>query len=649
MFVDLHEMDRDSTYYFAPEADPYNPHLAKDQRASLTLFGRNNARWFDHFEFDYFTREVYDAFFPGYGASWPSYYGSVAMTYEQAATQGLEIRRSDGVLLRYRDAVRHHFVASISTAETAAANREKLLTDFYRYRKTAIEEGATDSIREYILPGGGDAAATDRLAGVLIGQGIEVKRALTAFESGGRSYAAGDYVISLEQPAKRLIRTLLDPRVALDKAFVEEQERRRRQRLPNQMYDITAWSMPLLYNVECVAAASPSNGKFEMASVGQTAPEKSAAAAKAAIAYVTPWGSMSSVRLLAAAHKSGLQVWSADKAFSLKGRKYPSGTLIFKVRENPADLGSRLSSIARATGAEVYPTDTGWVEQGMNFGSRSVTLLRRPTIGLVWDSPTASTSAGAARFLIEREIPYPVTPIRATQLATADLSRFTVLIFPDESSPLKYTEVVGQTAIERLGDWVNGGGVIVGLAGAVSFLASEEAGLLSVAPETLAHPGKQRGPQERTEGYVPGRVLAGDADFRDAIEADDEPPDSGPGAILSARIDPEHWLGAGLKPTIPVLSEGQLIFTPIKLDKGVNAAVFEGADQVVPSGYLWKENREQLARKPLAIVEPLGRGMVIGFTADLNYRGYTEGASLLFLNAIFRSSGHIRQTTSENK
>ena len=109
-------MERDATYYFAPEADPYNPHLAKDQRASLTLFGRNNAKWFDHFGFDYFTREVYDAFFPGYGASWPSYYGSVAMTYEQAATRGLAITRSDGALARYRDAVRHHFAAGISTA-----------------------------------------------------------------------------------------------------------------------------------------------------------------------------------------------------------------------------------------------------------------------------------------------------------------------------------------------------------------------------------------------------------------------------------------------------------------------------------------------------------------------------------------------------
>jgi hypothetical protein len=78
VYTDLHEMGADSTYYFAPEAVPYNPHLAKDQRDALTWFGKNNAKWFDKFGFRYFTREVFDAFYPGYGASWPAYYGAEA-------------------------------------------------------------------------------------------------------------------------------------------------------------------------------------------------------------------------------------------------------------------------------------------------------------------------------------------------------------------------------------------------------------------------------------------------------------------------------------------------------------------------------------------------------------------------------------------
>ncbi|MDX2268348.1 MAG: M14 family zinc carboxypeptidase, partial [Bryobacter sp.] len=62
VFVDLHEMGGESTYYFAPEAVPYNPHIVKHQREALYWFGKNNAKWFDQYGFRYFTREVFDAF-----------------------------------------------------------------------------------------------------------------------------------------------------------------------------------------------------------------------------------------------------------------------------------------------------------------------------------------------------------------------------------------------------------------------------------------------------------------------------------------------------------------------------------------------------------------------------------------------------------
>ena len=65
VFVDLHEMGTHSSYYFAPQALPLNPNMPKFQLEWFSKFGRNNAKWFDKFRFDYFTREGYDAFYPG--------------------------------------------------------------------------------------------------------------------------------------------------------------------------------------------------------------------------------------------------------------------------------------------------------------------------------------------------------------------------------------------------------------------------------------------------------------------------------------------------------------------------------------------------------------------------------------------------------
>ncbi|MCP5113342.1 MAG: peptidase M14, partial [bacterium] len=230
VFVDLHEMGSNSTYYFAPEAVPYNPHLTKDQRDSLDWFGKNNARWFDQFGFSYFTKEVYDAFYPGYGASWPSYYGGVAMTYEQASARGLLMeRRRDGNVFHFRETVRQHFVASVSTCETAAERSRDLLRNFYSYRQSAIEEGAKEKVKAYVLPRRGDVSAVDKLAGILATQGVEVQRTGTSLTVDGKQAPAGSYVISLTQPAKRLIRTLLDPDVEMEKQFLTEQERLRKK------------------------------------------------------------------------------------------------------------------------------------------------------------------------------------------------------------------------------------------------------------------------------------------------------------------------------------------------------------------------------------------------------------------------------------
>ena len=74
-----------------------------------------------------------------------------------------------------------------------------------------------------------------------------MQRADSAFSVCGNRYAAGSYAIDLAQPAKRLIRTLLDADVPLPEDFVAEQQRRRAKGLRDQIYDVTAWSLPPVF------------------------------------------------------------------------------------------------------------------------------------------------------------------------------------------------------------------------------------------------------------------------------------------------------------------------------------------------------------------------------------------------------------------
>lgn len=652
VFADLHEMGSDSTYYFAPGADPYNPHLTATQKEELGWFGRNNAKWFDKFGFDYFTRDVFDAFYPGYGDSWPAYYGAVGMTYEQASARGLTMRRSDGTEMPFRDTIRRHFTASISTAEAASRDREKLIENFYRYRKTAVEEGSTGNLREYVLVRKGDTSAVDKLAALLSEQGVEVRRARAGFRVAGREIPAGSYAVSLAQPSKRLIRNLLDPNVPLETEFLKEQDRLRRKRLPDGIYDVTSWSLPLAFNVEALASPEAVQGDFEAARPERVPPGKIAAAVKNPVAYLVPWGTQAAGRFLAAALRENLHVLSSDKAFQQNGTKYPAGTLIFTVHGNPADLAAKLARLAKSTGANVEATESSWVDDGPNFGSRYVVELPKPAVALAWDRPTSSQSAGWTRFVLERQFEYPVTAVRAQSLGSADLDKFQVLILP-EAMGESYAQAFGPGGIARLKQWVSAGGTVIALGSSTSFLADPNVGLLAVSQENAAKPAEAAKPEaakpqpeagrsQASSSRIPGKLLASEKDYLKAIEPDSEPPERVLGAMLRARLDPDHWMTAGLGETVNALVSSRAVFTPVKLDKGANAAVFAGPDQLLAAGQMWEESRKQFAYKPLVIVARQGRGQAIAFTADPNFRAYIDGMNLLFVNAVLRGPGHTR-------
>ncbi len=319
--------------------------------ASFDLFGRANAARFDERGWPYFIREVYDSFYPGYGESWPIFHGAIGMTYEQASARSLSFARRDDTVLTYRDGVMHHANAALVTAITAAKNRERLLRDFLEFRRTAVSEGEKGPIREYLLLPGHDPTRADALARTLATQGIEVRRAEEAFKAAGRELPAGTYLVSNAQPAGRLIRNLLDPQTDQPEEFIKKQEARRARRQPDQIYDVTAWSLPLLYDVE--VATSPAAITVRTSAVPMTydAARPARTFGQAKVAYLLPWGTAAAA-LAADALRQGLRLHHVGGAFTMNGRQYPIGTGLFRVAGNPADLHARLTALATRHGAE---------------------------------------------------------------------------------------------------------------------------------------------------------------------------------------------------------------------------------------------------------------------------------------------------------
>ena len=636
--VDLHEMGGDSSYFFAPPATPFNPHFSPAQRQWLDVFGRAIAARFDAAGQAYFVREVFDSFYPGYGESWPMAQGAVGMTFEQASARGLRWRREDGSELRYLDGIRNHFRAALATVEAAARGREKLLRDFLEFRRSSLREGGEGPVRAYVIAASGDPARARRLGELLAAQGIELRVAAGELRDGARRFAPGSLVVPLAQPAGRLVRNLLDPRVAMDEAFVKEQERRRKKRLPDQIYDVTAWSLPLLFGLDS-AGAGP-------ALAGETEPFGTPAAAEplaaAQVAWLAPWGS-GTAAAAAEALQAGLRLRVADAGFRLAGRAWPAGTLIVRTAENPPDARERLGALFARHGVLGSATDSGYVEEGVSLGSERVHLLKTPRVLLAWDRPTSSQSAGWARWVLERRFGQAVSAVRVSALGRVDLRRFDVVVLPSGD----YGQAISQTVVRKLSDWVSSGGTLVALGEASRWLTREKVALLSTTTELRngkpeseetendkAGAERKRGDPERKDAERKKDEKPEPFDLEKAIQPERERPDAVPGALLRVVLDPEHWLSAGTSGQVYAVVESRRVFSPLKLDAGTNVGVYAKPDEVVASGLVWDEARSLLAQKAFLMHQPKGEGHVIAFAEDPNYRGYAEATELLFVNAV---------------
>ena len=618
--VDLHEMGGDSQYYFPPAAAPNTPNTTQAQRDWMVTFGRANADRFDARGFHYFNRETFDSFYPGYGASWPFFIGSLGKTFEMAGSRGLTWRRSDGTLLTYRDGVVRHFTAAIQTAATAAANRERLLRDFVEYNRSALVQGGAT---EYVLVAGKDPARAARLAELLVRNGLQVRRVDAPTTVAGREVNAGSFVVPLAQPMGRLARTLLDPHTSMGDEFIAEQDRRRKLRLQDQIYDITSWSLPLLYDVDLVVSQRATGAK----TTPWTPARETVTVPGAKVGYLIPWGTgaASAAYDLAAA---GLTARASGAAFTLGGRQYGIGTLIIRNDENPADVAARLSTIATAHRLVVVPIDSAWVEAGPSLGSNTVRLLRAPRVLLAWDAPTSSLSAGWARFSLERRFNQRVTTMRVSTMPRATLANYDVIVLPAGT----YGTALNETMRDRLREWMRTGGTLVTLGEASRWAAS--AGLLDTYTELRdGRPDRPAGTGPQGSDS-PRRDTAGAYSFDDAITPPRERPEATSGVIARVRMNMEHWLSSGTDGEVQVMVEGDRVFRPLTLDRGTNVGVYGEGDRLVAGGLVWPEVRKQLGGKAYLMHQPVGEGHLIAFAEDPNFRGFTELTQMLLMNAV---------------
>jgi hypothetical protein len=326
-------------------------------------------------------------------------------------------------------------------------------------------------------------------------------------------------------------------------------------------------------------------------------------------------------------------VQQASEPFAIAGRQFGAGAAIVRVAGNPPNAAETLGRLARSHGAEVVALDTGWVDSGISLGSGEVVPLKAPRVVLAWDTPTQTLSAGWARYVLERRYGLPVTAVRVHSLDSFDLTKTDVIVLPQGN----YGSAIGEDLVRRLKEWVRGGGTLVTLGDASRWASTEKVGLIDARPEM--RDGKPEGAEDKDKDKKPAEPVK-PFDYDKAIQPDRERPENTPGSVLRVELDPEHYLSSGTDGEVQVMVEGRRVFTPVRLDQGANVGVYATKDRLVAAGLVWDDARTQLAEKAYLVEEPMGKGRVIAFAEDPNYRAFTEASELLFINAVLLGPAH---------
>ncbi len=629
IFIDHH--GNPPVFYFPPAAIPRNENLPESSRRWEDILGRAMADGFDRYGWSYMNREIYDLHYPGYFDSYPALNGAIGMTFETdgGGRQGLQLERADGTRSTLAGAVAKHFTGGWATLTTAAERREELLRDFFLFRRTGMKEGESGPVRQFVLLPGDDPSRAASLAELLLQHRIEVYRATVPFASSSvhnyfndkverRTFPASSYLITTNQPQKRLLMALLEREAKLNDEFVEAVrvrrqrndslgERAEKERLG--FYDVTAWSLPLSYGVESYWTEDRATALERLETPDR--PPGGVLGGPARYAYVIRPESNAALRLVAQLFREEFKLAVSRTALKLGEETFPPGTVLLRVERNPEKLHERIRRLAEETGVRVLAVDTAWTTAGPSLGSAQVDDLKAPRVAIATYEPTNGRAYGHLWFLFEQIIGYPFTPIRTDSLESADLKRYDVIIFP-HGSDAGYERMLGKEGVERLKSWIEAGGVFIGIKGGAAFATRENV--------------------RWTSSYLHGRSVPEDIKEPDSKEAIERAVAGTPGAMLRAELNPAHFLSFGTSREQVVLMNSDLIFAPSK--EGTNVALIAKENPRV-SGFLWPDTLERLAGSAYLIDENLGRGHVILFADEPAFRLLWPRLTRLLMNSVF--------------
>jgi hypothetical protein len=720
IFVDAHGMGAQDTHLFSPPRQPINIHLPGSREKWGALFAREQARAFDRHGLVYYTGEWFEEWYPGYSTAWPSYRGAVGILYEQARIAEDGVRRPEGRILTYRESVFHHVIGSMANLDSASTHAKELLENIYQIRKNAAAADGPFARRTFAVLPTPNRARLQRFVELAQLHGFELFETESEFiapeatDQLGRklrdkTLPASTILIPNRQPLGHLLAATLDFDPRLPVVALEEERQEILRRGQSRIYDVTAWNLTMMFGLEALTLSMDLPDAAKPYAPAKAQPHTIAGKQDSAVAYVICGADDSSVSAAARLMERGVQVRAAEKPFRFNGHDFARGSIVITALDNRAfagDLRGEMEKITREPGVTVVGVQSGFGEGDLpDLGGRHFKRLEPPRVAILSRGGTSPLRFGEMWHLLDHRV-----GIRHSHLnveASPDLSRYNVILAADRSGPLP------AAWLSRLKEWVRAGGTLIAMGSFAAQLTEESADFsrarmlpdvlgrlaeyeLAVLREWLARSGDLPS-HEAIWSHQPEPAIAYPWQAASASHPEEKElrkrdawlqlfmPQ---GAIVSSRVDPNHWLTFGCGEMLPVLAFRSPVLmaaggveSPVRLGylaaasggsssgrsdtsqteaKPENAAAEDSSNKTAKqesrrigwaalppgaemhlrmSGLLWPEATHRLANSAFVTREANGRGQIILFASPPNFRGASLGTARLLLNALVYGPG----------
>ena len=593
ILTDHHEMGKDQTFFFQPGIPSSVNSLISKKNQDLTLkISKFHEKELDEIGSLYYSEEDYDDFFLSKGSAYPDINGGIGILFEQASSRGYNQNTENGVLT-FPFSIRNQFKTAISTLKAANYLKEELLEYQIEFFNNSKLEGRKKKEKAILFGNQKDISSTFKLVDILKTHNIKIHNLKKDIKINGKKFAIeNSFVVPLNQEKFKVIQAIFNKQ----KKFTD-----------STFYDVSTWTIPLAFDVNfekisdinLIGKVMGNDKKIIIKNLK-----------KADYAYLFETHGYYYPKALYKLLDYGLRAKVSMKKFKINNKSFDYGTIMIPAKNqnlNPNEIHKILSEVSVTSELNIYETNTGSSQEGIDLGSRNFKTIKKPKIGLLVGDGVRSYDAGEIWYIMDRQYNIPITKIDTRILERLNLEKYTHFIFPS------FTGDLSSKTLNKIKSWIEKGGTLILYREAIKWAKRNH--LIEIE-------------------IIENELIAENVDFVDRTNF--KKAQSISGAIFKANLDRTHPINFGIENNSISLFRNTDIFikpdnesynNPIKYDK--NPLI---------SGYTSKENLKTLSNTVPFKIQSIENGRVIIMTDNTNFRGYWIGTQHFLANMIFYSN-----------